>query len=139
MPLLARLFVKTALACLVLALLAGVAMAAGAAGLAPAWTASLGPSQLHLLAVGWLTQLIFGVAYWFFPRVSKERPHGAAGPVWAAYWLLNAGVVLRTVAEPGVALGGGAVARGALVVAAVAQTAAMLLMGLHLWTRVRAR
>lgn len=139
MPLLARLFVKTAFGWLVLALAVGVAMAVGALGRGPAWLAVVGPSQVHLFTMGWLTQLIFGVAYWFFPRVSKARPHGRPGPVWTAYALLNAGLVARTLAEPAVALGGGVEMRTVLVGAAAAQTAAVLLMCAHLWTRVRAR
>lgn len=139
MPPLARLFVKTAFVWLVLALAVGVAMAVGALGRGPAWLAVAGPSQVHLFTTGWLTQLIFGVAYWFFPRVSKERPHGHPAPVRAAYALLNAGLVARTVAEPAVVLGGGVGMRAVLVAAAAAQTVAVLLMAAHLWTRVRAR
>lgn len=139
MPLLARLFIKTALVYLVAALVCGVAMASAPFWDAPAWTAALGPSQIHLFVTGWLTQVIFGVAYWFFPRVSKERPHGAPAPVATAYGLLNAGLIARTLAEPAVALGGGPALRALLVGAALAQTAAMLLMGVHLWTRARSR
>lgn len=140
MPLLARLFIKTALAYLVLALLLGATMAAYALVGGAAWTAALGPAQLHMFVVGWLTQLIFGVAYWFFPRVSKAAPYGHPTPVWAAYILLNAGVALRIWAEPAVAMNTSpAAARWALAASALAQTTAMLLMGIHLWTRVRAR
>jgi hypothetical protein len=34
------------------------------------------PVYLHLFMIGWVTQMIFGVAYWMFPRVSKENPRG---------------------------------------------------------------
>lgn len=134
MPLLARLYIKTALAYLALALLLGVAIAAGA----PAWAARLGPAWIHLLVVGWLTQLIFGVAYWLFPRHSRERPFGQTAPAWAAFGLLNAGLVLRAVAEPA-AVGGGAAWRAALVASAAAQALGVLAFVAYLWPRVRTR
>src|SRR5690606_29312518 len=99
MPLLARLLIKTALCYLGLALLLGVGLAAG---VGPGM-AAFGPTWVHLLVVGWLTQLIFGVAFWLFPRHSRERPYGRTAPAWAAYGLLNLGLALRVAAEPAVA------------------------------------
>lgn len=52
------------------------------------------------MTVGWLTLLIFGVAYWMFPRYSLEHPHGNDRLNWAAYILLNLGLALRLVGEP---------------------------------------
>lgn len=40
-----------------------------------------GPVYVHLLVVGWITQVIFGVAYWMFPRHSRDTPRGSAGLV----------------------------------------------------------
>jgi hypothetical protein len=50
--------------------------------------------------VGWVTQLIIGVAYWMFPKFTKEQPRGSAPLAWAVYWLLNSGLLLRVIAEP---------------------------------------
>lgn len=135
MPLLARLFIKTALGYLALALLLGVGIAAGV----PSRAAAFGPAWIHLLVVGWLTQLIFGVAYWLFPRHSRERPFGQTAPAWAAFVLLNAGLVLRAIAEPAVAWGGSAGWRTALVVSAAAQALGALAFVVYLWPRVRTR
>lgn len=139
MPLLARLYIKTALSYLAAALLVGVALAAGPAAGMPGWIAGLGPAWVHLLVVGWLTQFIFGVAFWLFPRHSRERPYGWTAPAWAAYVLLNAGLVARAVAEPAVAWGDRGGWAVALVASAVAQGAGALAFVVYLWPRVRTR
>jgi hypothetical protein len=134
MPALARLFIKTALAYLALALVLGVALAARPGALGAA-----GPAHVHLLVVGWLTQLIFGVAYWLFPRHSKERPYGASWLAWATFVALNAGLLLRAAAEPAVAWGGGAGWRAALVAAAALQGLGAVAFAAYLWPRVRTK
>lgn len=100
MPTIARLYIKTSLCYLGAALLTAFAMAVGTIADAPD-TAALWQPYLHLFVVGWLTQLIFGVAYWLIPRYSRENPFGRSQIVIAAYVLLNLGVVLRLVAELG--------------------------------------
>lgn len=71
MPPLTRWFIKTAMASLVLAFLVRATMAA-----LPFWdflvnVTALAPVFLHLFMWGWVTQLIFGVAYRMFPKYSK--------------------------------------------------------------------
>lgn len=139
MPLLARLYIKTALGYLGLALLLGVGLAAGPMTDLPRWVPALGPAWVHLLVVGWLTQLIFGVAYWLFPRVSRERPYGQPAPAWAAFVLLNAGLVLRVFAEPALAMGDGATWRAVLVASAAAQSLGALAFVVYIWPRVRTK
>jgi hypothetical protein len=63
LPQLSRWLIRTALVYLLVSLMVGVAQ--------PSLTSAgliLWPTYVHLLVVGWLTQLIFGVAYWMFPR-----------------------------------------------------------------------
>ncbi len=99
--------------------------------------AHLQPTALHLIVVGWLTQLIFGVALWMFPVWSREQPRGPEGWIWASYGLLNAGLLLRLIAEPlnsytpAAALGVVLVGSSILQVGAVA-----IFIGL-IWPRVR--
>lgn len=139
MPLLARLYIKTALGYLALALLLGIGLAAGPMGALPARVAALGPAWIHLLVVGWLTQLIFGVAYWLFPRHSREKPYGWTGPAWVAFVLLNTGLILRVIAEPAVVWGGGTGWRAALVASAATQGLGALAFVVYLWPRVRTK
>ena len=100
MPTAVRWFIKSAFVWLAAALLTGVALAAQSAVTMPAFVALLLPVYFHLFMFGWVTQLIFGVAYWMFPKVSTGSQRGH--PAWAIaiYASLNAGLALRAVAEP---------------------------------------
>lgn len=162
MPKLSRWFVKSALICLVLGSLAG--------GLPLAWPglAALGPLAWHLLAVGWATQLIFGVAFWMFPLVKPLRPARTARPGaeggraaapqggagrrppgaaqgrgderlgWAAFWLFNMGLALRAVGEPAGSLWPAQPWSGLLPVSALLQVAAIAIFIIFTWPRIRA-
>ncbi|MGH7499440.1 MAG: hypothetical protein ACREL3_11400, partial [Gemmatimonadales bacterium] len=99
MPRLTRWLIRAAMLYLVAALALGIIMQSPFAAQSPL-TRAIWPAYLHLLVVGWLTQLIFGVAYWMFPRYSAEQPRGSERLGWAALVLLNVGLVLRAVAEP---------------------------------------
>lgn len=134
MPTPARWFIKTALLYLVVALSVALVRAGQSVGFVPGLPSTLWLPQLHLLTVGWLTQLIFGVAYWLFP---SPAPGTQPSPrlVWMAYGALNGGLLLRVgyesalVAEP--------VQRWGLVASAALQWAACLLLVVHFWDRVR--
>ena len=104
MPALTRWYIKTALAYFVVALLAGLALGVRAVVALPPLFNTLAPVYFHLLMVGWVTQLIFGVVYWMFPKYSADRPRGSEALGWATYWLLNVGLLLRAIGEPLVAL-----------------------------------
>jgi hypothetical protein len=127
--------VKTALGWLVAALVLGVVMQLPAAGRVPA-LAAVWPTYLHLMVVGWLAQLVFGVAFWLFPRYSAEHPRGSERLGWAVYGLVNAALVLRLGAEPFRAL---AAVRPVLVVSAGLHLAAVGLFIVNTWPRLKAR
>lgn len=99
----------------------------------------LRPVAVHLLTVGWLTQLIMGVMHWMFPKQSQEQPRGREWLVWLAFGALNFGLILRAAAEPGLALNRAAVWAGMLVVSAVLQWLASALFVANTWGRVRSR
>jgi cbb3-type cytochrome oxidase subunit 1 len=54
------------------------------------WVWRLLPLHVELLLFAWLVQLVFGVAYWMFPRILGERRSSTL--TWLAFWLLNLGV-----------------------------------------------
>lgn len=102
MPRITRLFVKTALAYFVAAMVLGLLLAVRPLLPAP-WSSAMGsvwPVYWHLFMLGWVTQLIIGIAYWMFPRFSKAQPRGSDRLAWITYALINAGLLLRAVAEP---------------------------------------
>jgi hypothetical protein len=135
MPTLTRWMVKTALGWLVAALVLGVVMQLPVAGRVPALAAAW-PTYLHLMVVGWLTQLVFGVAFWLFPRYSTEHPRGSERLGWAVYGLVNAALVLRLGAEPFRAV---AAVRPVLVASAGLHLAAVALFIVNTWPRLKAR
>jgi hypothetical protein len=60
----------------------------------------LTPVYFHLHMVGWVTQTIFGVASWMFPRFSPDKPRGSEHLAFVTYASLNAGLISRAIAEP---------------------------------------
>lgn len=137
MPALTRWFIKTAFVYLVLALLLGVVLAARAVLPVPEMLNQLGPVYFHLLMVGWVTQLIFGVAHWMFPKFSTELPRGDERVMWAVYGLLNLGLILRVSGEP--LLGGWVLAGPLVALAAILQWLAGLGAVSVLWGRVKVK
>jgi hypothetical protein len=124
-PPLTRWYIKLSLVYFVAALAASVWQAAGG----PLW---LTPVYIHLLVVGWITGMIFGVAYWMFPKFSKEQPRGMDGLAVATFFLLHAGLLLRIVAEP-------LQAGGLLILSAVSQWLAGIGFIANTWPRVKER
>ncbi|MBN8654249.1 MAG: hypothetical protein J0M11_00830 [Anaerolineae bacterium] len=130
MPLLTRTFIKTAMICLALALALGVLLALG-------FKNGFFPVYIHLLVFGWLTQLIFGVALWMFPKYSIEKPRGYEALGWWTYTLLNSGLLLRAIAEPLQSTQPNPLSGWALVLSATLQFLAGLLFVFNTWQRVR--
>ena len=101
--------------------------------------ATLAPVYIHLFMVGWVTQLVFGVAYWMFPKYSRERPRGHEGLAWATFGLLNGGLILRALGEPLNTLRPGELWGWLLVISALSQWLAGLGFVFGLWPRVKER
>lgn len=125
MPRVSAWFVRASLCHLVFGFTVGALLLADkGAPFAPALWA-LRPAHAEVLLMGWMVQLVMGVAAWIFPRFAVRRaPQRSAVTAWLAFVLLNAGVVC-------VALGGGWAAVGRLgEIGAAASFVA------HLWGRV---
>jgi hypothetical protein len=99
MPSLTRWFIKTSLVYLALALITGLFLATQTLFGLTAF-GGLFPIYIHLLVFGWLTQLVFGVVFWMFPKYSTEKPRGSEALGWLTYASLNVGPILRAIAEP---------------------------------------
>ena len=139
MPLLTQWFIKSALVYLTVSLVVGVALTAQRAVRLPALVEALMPVYFHLFMVGWVTQMIFGVAYWMFPRISKENPRGWDGLAVVTYVVLNVGLIARAVVEPILALRPAPVWAVTLILSAVLQWIGALVFAANTWRRVRAR
>lgn len=139
MPTLTRWFAKASLIYFVAALAVGVVLAARSVVALPAILAAMGPVFFHLFMVGWVTQLIFGVMYWMFPKRSQERPRGSEALAWGTFVFLNLGLILRAVAEPLNAVRGGGGWGTWLAASAVVQWLAGVGFVVNTWPRVKER
>jgi cbb3-type cytochrome oxidase subunit 1 len=139
MPAVTRWFIKAGLAYFVAALVLGVILAAPAIVSMPPAVAVWGPVYFHLLMVGWVAQLIFGVVYWMFPRYSREKPHGSEGLAVATFVLLNIGLVLRAIGEPIHSIWPAAAWGWLVALSAIAQWLAGMMFVINTWGRVKER
>jgi hypothetical protein len=135
MPVLTRWFIKAGMLYFAFALFLGVILAGSNFLRAPVWIVGLTPVYFHLFMVGWVTQLIIGVAYWMFPKYSSEKPRGNEQLAWAAFWLINAGLLIRMIAEPITGLS--ATWGWVLVLSALLQWLGGLAFCVNTWQRVK--
>ncbi len=138
MPTPTRWFIKTSFVYLALALITGLLLA-----LQPLFNLSalggLFPIYIHLLVFGWLTQLVFGVVYWMFPKYSAATPRGSEALGWWTYGLLNVGLILRAIAEPVQAVQPNPLTGWTLVISALLQLLSGVAFVLNSWKRVRVK
>jgi hypothetical protein len=135
----ARVFIKTALAQLLASVLLGALLLVNAGAHLHPNIGTLLPVYYHLLMVGWATQLIGGVALWMFPPLSRERPRGDERLGWLAYGGLNAGLLLRAVAEPLQLISPSAWSAWGLTASALLQVVAVWALVIALWPRVKGK
>lgn len=147
MPAAARVVIKTSIACLALGAVLGALLLINRWLPLGAAIPYLRVAHVHLLLVGWLSQLIVGVAWWLFPPLAPaagDRParqgqalRGSEPLLWATYVLLNAAVVLRAVADPLYSVTRAAPWGGLVALSGLCLALAALLFVANLWGRVR--
>lgn len=135
MPALTRWFIKSALVYLAAALLLALVLALPAEK--PRFIDYMTPGYFHLFLVGWVTQMIFGVIYWLFPIITRDRPRGNERLGWACFALLNIGLLLRVAGEPLTSLYPEAGFGWLLAMAALLQWLAAVLFVILAWPRVK--
>ncbi len=98
----------------------------------PLFAVSHLPVHQEELLVGWMVQLVIGVAFYILPREPGADLADASRLMWLVFWLLNLGVLVA-------ALGGDPALPAWLVLAGrLAETAAVVLFARHAWFRQRA-
>jgi hypothetical protein len=140
MPPLARTFVKAAFAYFIAAFVLGALMALDQWLGFSRWLRSVYYSQLHLLVVGWITQLAIGVAYWIFPRLRKEQgphPRGSGTATWGVLVCLNVGLLLRFFFEPFYLMDPRPWLGAVVALSGLLQALAALGFGWLIWGRIR--
>lgn len=137
MPPLSRWFIKTSLIYLVATFLTGVL-----AAFDQPWPALPGPGRLtiiyyHLLMLGWVSQLIFGVANWMFPVYSRTAPRRSEQLGWGSYGALNGGLVLLLLGEAVRASTSGPAGLWLVVIASFLLWLAGLAFVINTWGRIK--
>jgi hypothetical protein len=101
---------------------------------------SLLPIYWHMLVMGWITQLIIGVAVWMFPRKHRDKKRRESTLVWATFWTLNIGLILRFLSEPFIPLfKDSKVIQISIIVSALLQWIAVILYTIEIWPRLQNR
>ncbi len=113
------------------ALLGAAYLAFKAVGWPPSAASGL-PAHQEALLVGWMVQLVIGVAFYILPRPPGTDLGEAGRLMWLVFWLLNLGVLVA-------ALGGDpALPSWLVLVGRLAESAAVVLFARHAWFRQRA-
>ena len=138
MPSLTRRFLATAAACLIAGVTLGLVMLVERE-VAGRWPGPLLISaHTHLILVGGVLELIFGTAFWFFPRPVRgawQAPPWLGELAWAT---LTSGTVMRAIAESLPHSQGSAVGSGAILAGAGLQVIGIVAGVITLQPRVRA-
>lgn len=137
MPPLVRRYVKTAFVFLLAGLLLGayITVEVNLRGRGVPWP--LVTAHVHLVLVGFMLMMVFGVATWMFPRPGRDDPRYRPWLAEAVYWILAVSTVIRLAGELGAAAAG---ARGGSALAAaggVGQLVAAIGFVVNMWARVR--
>jgi len=94
-------------------------------------------AHTHALLVGFVMEMILGVALWLFPRPEKGDSRYKPRLAEAAYWLLTSGTAARVLGELTRPFVTAIWLRWLIVICGVAQTAALLLFFFTMWPRIR--
>jgi len=130
-PRLSVFMIRAALTYLAAGFLVGAIMLASRALPLGEWVIRLRPAHVEFLLLGWTVQLALGVAYWILPRFRTGAERGRASLAWAAFALLNTGVLAVAI---GAAAGAPPVAE---LIGRCAEGLAAAAFAAHAWPRVK--
>ena len=94
MPFLSTLLVRSALCWLAAGAAMGALLRSTKAMPLPAWVFRLFSMHAEALLIGWRVQFTMGGAWGILPKYPRLPERGPAAPIWAAWLLVNAGVLL---------------------------------------------
>jgi heme/copper-type cytochrome/quinol oxidase subunit 1 len=95
-------------------------------------------AHTHLIFVGFVMEMILGVALWLFPRPHKDDARYSPRMATVAYWLLTVGTATRAAGELARDNADGAALRWLIVSSGLAQIAGIGLFFYTMWSRIRA-
>lgn len=133
-----RLFIKTALIYLLSSMFLGLTLVIGKIVELPEILQNIFPVYIHLFIMGWINQLIFGVAWWLFPLL-PNRQKGNEKLAYTLYFLLNTGLIFRAIFEPYNTINPNSFNSSFLVISALFQVSSIFIFVYLLWNRVRGK
>lgn len=97
------------------------------------------PLFWHMLMVGWITQVIFGVSLWMFPGRNRKEGFRNQRLGWLAYFFLNLGLLLRIFAEPVLNYSESPIWKNLILISAIAQLSAVGTYVVEMWPRIQSK
>ena len=94
-------------------------------------------AHTHALLVGFVMELILGMALWLFPRPAKDDDRYSSRAVSASYWLLTASTAGRVAGEVVRPFVDSIALRWFVVLSGIGQIVAILLFFNAMWSRIR--
>ena len=94
-------------------------------------------AHTHAILVGFVMQMILGVALWLFPRPDRADARYRPRVAETAYWLLTVGTAGRVLGELLRPTLDAPALRWGIVLGGLAQAAGMLAFFHTMWTRIR--
>jgi len=134
MPRITRVFIKTGMIYFLASLAVGVIIEINSISLPVLY-----PLFWHMLMLGWITQIIFGVSLWMFPGRTREEGFRAQMKGWITYILLNLGVVLRIIAEPMLSYSNQPVWQILIIASTLLQMGAAIAYVIEMWPRIQSK
>ncbi|VAX18141.1 hypothetical protein MNBD_NITROSPINAE01-901 [hydrothermal vent metagenome] len=101
-------------------------------------TAKLISVHTHLTLFGFIIMLIMAVAYWMFPRPTKDDIRYSPHLAEINYWLITCGTAIRSFAELVSIFAPSMLLNLAVVLGALLQLASGFLFIWNIWSRIRA-
>lgn len=94
-------------------------------------------AHAHVVLIGFVIFMIFGVALWMFPRAARDDERYRPLLAEIAYWLLLVGTVSRFAAEAARAWSAASMLGWIVVIGATSQVAGMAVFFWTMWSRIR--
>jgi cbb3-type cytochrome oxidase subunit 1 len=94
-------------------------------------------AHAHVVLVGFVMFLIFGVALWLFPRAARDDRSYSPTRVTAAYWILTIATALRFISEASRAWYGSRALAWLVIAGALGQIIGIGVYFAAMWSRIR--
>lgn len=92
----------------------------------------------HLILFGFVIMLIMGIAYWMFPRPTKEDTRYSPSLAEINYWLITVGTSVRTGGELGLSFSYSRILWLIVITGSSLQILSGVIFTYNIWSRIRA-